>query len=622
MLCENDFLKRVQNNHLELKLWEKSGVSEKWIASTKVPLHQFYVAFRDAAMIQHLSGNRLPIISIDTFANFISPLSSELFCQGKILLAIGTENQIEYLKITRKLYDLQMPSQKQQKESDTTQQVDPNAEMKNRLRAFIDSFSQTIPTSKLNEKISTAPLPLPTEPKLRKTSDLLDSLQKALQQPPTGNFQLPLPSTIIKPPTIQPILQTQKSIESEQESQNSNSSLVDRINLLVTIEHASHLPMVIVKKNKHRKRNKTSPTTPQKSEFEPSSYVTFESSLIVANENRIPERVVKSHEGFVHCTKIIKGCDPNYNENFDVQLPTDVLTNSQKRFVVKVWRKANENSEMLPTPFNDPVIGFTAVDLSVLLTGLPLLSGYYNIMDFSGRCHGQIKLSFRPKEDLTQVQDSSMSFSPPIMNPLSIDCNSDDGSTVLSRTLKRKFTELEEITQRLKARLFDVTGDENIDPDDEFENDLNTVVDENDVEMPREDFAWLNDNPQPSTSKESQQNCPSTPRQVTGRSSEVEPVNFGIDDLLKKYDLDTIINPNIFKNILDPTLANSDSTPTLNPIPITIDDNESDRGSCDTTVSSILSLDQMQDILKSMQKTTLDESTKRNDPDGETHNSE
>lgn len=48
--------------------------------------------------------------------------------------------------------------------------------------------------------------------------------------------------------------------------------------------------------------------------------------------------------------------------------------------------------------------------------------------------------------------------------------------SALSRALKRKFTELEEITQRLRARLFDVT----IDPDDQFENDLNTIPDEGD----------------------------------------------------------------------------------------------------------------------------------------------
>lgn len=47
--------------------------------------------------------------------------------------------------------------------------------------------------------------------------------------------------------------------------------------------------------------------------------------------------------------------------------------------------------------------------------------------------------------------------------------------------LKRKFTELEEITERLRARLLDVTDetdDLDKDMDDEFESDLNTLPDE------------------------------------------------------------------------------------------------------------------------------------------------
>lgn len=68
---------------------------------------------------------------------------------------------------------------------------------------------------------------------------------------------------------------------------------------------------------------------------------------------------------------------------------------------------------------------------------------------------------------------------------------SDD--TILSRTLKRKFTELEEITERLRARLFDVTGDADFDPDDQFENDLNTLPDEDDDLgiNGNDDFDWL-----------------------------------------------------------------------------------------------------------------------------------
>lgn len=61
--------------------------------------------------------------------------------------------------------------------------------------------------------------------------------------------------------------------------------------------------------------------------------------------------------------------------------------------------------------------------------------------------------------------------------------------SALSRALKRKFTELEEITQRLRARLFDVTGNMTIDPDDQFENDLNTIPDEGDDDFEESNMA-------------------------------------------------------------------------------------------------------------------------------------
>lgn len=87
-----------------------------------------------------------------------------------------------------------------------------------------------------------------------------------------------------------------------------------------------------------------------------------------------------------------------------------------------------------------------------------------------------------------------------LMSAVSDDIAADQ--TVLSRTLKRKFTELEEITQRLRARLFDVTGDMNIDPDDQFESDLNTKPNEdndfsfvaangNEFSAVAGDFDWL-----------------------------------------------------------------------------------------------------------------------------------
>lgn len=58
---------------------------------------------------------------------------------------------------------------------------------------------------------------------------------------------------------------------------------------------------------------------------------------------------------------------------------------------------------------------------------------------------------------------------------------------MLSRALKRKFIELDEITQRLRLRLSDVTKDEsdtsNDDLADEFERDINTLCVEDDYDM-------------------------------------------------------------------------------------------------------------------------------------------
>lgn len=63
---------------------------------------------------------------------------------------------------------------------------------------------------------------------------------------------------------------------------------------------------------------------------------------------------------------------------------------------------------------------------------------------------------------------------------------SDESTELLSRALKRKFIELDEITQRLRLRLSDVTKDEsdtsNDEIADEFERDINTLCVEDDYD--------------------------------------------------------------------------------------------------------------------------------------------
>lgn len=67
----------------------------------------------------------------------------------------------------------------------------------------------------------------------------------------------------------------------------------------------------------------------------------------------------------------------------------------EKRFVIRVLRKVSDNApkaRLIPSSSNDVTIGFATVDLSVLLAGLPSISGWFNIIDHSGCINGQIKV--------------------------------------------------------------------------------------------------------------------------------------------------------------------------------------------------------------------------------------
>lgn len=248
-------------------------------------------------------------------------------------------------------------------------------------------------------------------------------------------------------------------------------------------------------------------------------------------------------------------------------------------------------------------------------------------MNFSGKCNGQIKLSIKPLENMEPYGQMTPSNLNPLTVPLSVDVENngcESPSSVLSRTLKRKFTELEEITQRLKARLFDVTGDEFFDPDEEFERDLNTSVEMEEFHAADyENFGWLsksenveeneNENNQPSTSAASRSVIDEPHREISGASNPgpKQPVTLplSLDNLLKSYDIDTIINPNIFKNILDPNLANSESTPTLNMNTFTQESKNREVAEKDdaTTISSNLSPDHLQTIQQALQNASIEE---------------
>ena len=60
---------------------------------------------------------------------------------------------------------------------------------------------------------------------------------------------------------------------------------------------------------------------------------------------------------------------------------------------MKVWRVADPEKSMKIDLDQDIVIGFSAVDVSVLNIGFPVVSGWFHIMDLTGKCNGQIKVT-------------------------------------------------------------------------------------------------------------------------------------------------------------------------------------------------------------------------------------
>lgn len=60
--------------------------------------------------------------------------------------------------------------------------------------------------------------------------------------------------------------------------------------------------------------------------------------------------------------------------------------------IFKVWRKPN-STVTTPNMQADNLIGIATLDLTVLLSGLSDIQGWFNIIDYSGKCNGQINVS-------------------------------------------------------------------------------------------------------------------------------------------------------------------------------------------------------------------------------------
>ncbi|KAJ3372222.1 C2 domain-containing protein 3 [Allomyces arbusculus] len=80
----------------------------------------------------------------------------------------------------------------------------------------------------------------------------------------------------------------------------------------------------------------------------------------------------------------------------------------KKVVVFKVWVAAAEEGVEVPTA-HDRLVGFAKVDVAPLAHGMPMLDGWYNVLDFHGESCGQLHVRVRPVAPLQEEEGSRLS---------------------------------------------------------------------------------------------------------------------------------------------------------------------------------------------------------------------
>ncbi|XP_026185547.1 C2 domain-containing protein 3 isoform X2 [Mastacembelus armatus] len=99
-------------------------------------------------------------------------------------------------------------------------------------------------------------------------------------------------------------------------------------------------------------------------------------------------------------TAVVANTDcPVWDHQHECRLSKKLLVDPQQSLVFKVWHKG----EM------ERLLGFASVDLSPLLCGFLSVCGWYNITDFNGQCHGQLKVSITPLKGVQDLREQRKS---------------------------------------------------------------------------------------------------------------------------------------------------------------------------------------------------------------------
>ncbi|XP_076002075.1 C2 domain-containing protein 3 [Genypterus blacodes] len=95
-------LERMKNNVIVIEVWQKTRLSgqDQLLGLAKLPLHQFYLSFRDPKIAHLLLQAQFPVLGVDCYVPVIDVFSG---CKGnlRVILAMGRSEQIHALQRVR-----------------------------------------------------------------------------------------------------------------------------------------------------------------------------------------------------------------------------------------------------------------------------------------------------------------------------------------------------------------------------------------------------------------------------------------------------------------------------------------------------------------------------------------
>jgi len=119
-------------------------------------------------------------------------------------------------------------------------------------------------------------------------------------------------------------------------------------------------------------------------------------------EIMVEEGRIMANNSWVYCTLpsgqasiISQSSSPSWELVAQVMLGLEYLMDPQTQFIIRVWSSNTEQSDTN----QDQMVGFAAVDLSPLLS-FPLVSGWYNVINWMGKCRGHLKVTVKPFEKI------------------------------------------------------------------------------------------------------------------------------------------------------------------------------------------------------------------------------